>query len=108
MDNTSAENGKYRRARALRVHFMGFAGVSVILLAVDLLMPGPAWFYWPVMAWGAVIGAHALYCKSLAVDEDWAERRAGDIRQKSYDIGHILDIEDSYKKTRSSNDTAET
>ena len=102
MVNNGADNGKFRRARALRNHFMGYAGVGILLFAVDLVTSGPVWFYWPVMAWGVVIGAHWLYCKSLAVDDDWADRRAGELRYKSYDLGHIQQIEESYKNSQSS------
>jgi hypothetical protein len=74
----------------------GFA--SVVFFVADSFMPGALWFHWPVMTWGAIAGAHLLYCKSVNVDEAWAERRALDLRLKSYDLGHILDIDKSHRK----------
>ncbi len=102
MVNTGVDKGKVHRARTFRIHFLGFAGISILLFMLDLVTLGPLWFYWPVMAWGAVIGAHWLYCKSLAVDDDWADRRVSEVLYKSYDLGHIRQIEESYKNKQSS------
>ena len=106
METANSDEGIVRRARTLRVHFLAFAAVSIVLFTVDLVLFESLWFYWPVMAWGAVFGAHALYCKSLSVDDDWAERRSNMIHDKSYDIGHIRDIEASYEKNRSAEEAA--
>lgn len=106
MDTANSDEGITRRARTLRVHFLAFAAVSIILFAIDLVLFETLWFYWPVMAWGAVFGAHGLYCKSLSVDDDWAERRSNMIRDKSYDIKHIHDIEVSYEKKQAAEESA--
>jgi uncharacterized membrane protein YdbT with pleckstrin-like domain len=105
METATPDEGIARRARMLRIHLLIFASVSIILCAIDVLLFDTRWFYWPVMVWGALFGAHFLYCKSLAVDDDWAEARAGKIRDKSYDLGHIRDIEVSFKKSQSAEET---
>jgi hypothetical protein len=79
--------------RSLRHHLIMYGFASVVFFVADSFMPGALWFHWPVMTWGAIAGAHLLYCKSVNVDEAWAERRALDLRLKSYDLGHILDID---------------
>lgn len=101
METANTDEGVARRSRVLRIHFLAFAGVSIVLVAVDLLFSEARWFYWPVMIWSAVLGVHFLYCKTLSVDDSWAEERTDNIRYKSYDLGHIRDIEDSYKESQS-------
>ncbi len=78
---------------------MAYAAVNGALFLIDLLTPGPWWFLWPVFGWGVVAAAHWLYVKSVNIDDDWAERRTEDIRQKAYDAGHIEDIEKRYAGT---------
>ncbi len=80
------------------MHIACFALASIALLATDLIFSETRWFHWPVMVWGTLFCAHALYCKSLSVDDEWVEERTNKIRRNSYDLGHILSIEDSYKK----------
>ncbi len=94
METANTDASVARRSRMLRIHFLGFAGVSIVLLSIDLSLFAVRWFHWPVMAWGAVLGTHFLYCKSLAVDDAWVEKRTNKIRDKSYDLGHIRAIED--------------
>lgn len=106
MDTADIDEGIARRSHALRIHLIAFAGVSLVLFAIDLSFSEVRWFYWPVMVWGTVLGVHALYCKTLSVDDDWVERRTNKIRDKSYDIGHIHDIETSFNESQSKENSA--
>lgn len=106
MDRANIGEGAARRARVLRIHFIAYSSVNIVLFATDLLFSEARWFYWPAMAWGAVLGAHWLFCKSLAVDDDWAERRANKIRDKSYDLGHIRDIENTFNESQAAEKSA--
>ncbi len=85
--------GQYRR-----IHIAYFIGIGASLAALDLTFSETRWFHWPVMIWGAVFCVHLLYCKSISVDDSWVEKRTNRIRDKSYDLGHIRNIEDSYKE----------
>ena len=93
-----SDNGTRSRRRALRHHLVAYGCASLAFFVADSFMAGAQWFHWPVMAWGAVVGVHVLYRKCVNVDEDWAERRAIDVRLKSYDLGHITAIDDHYRK----------
>lgn len=97
MTSTDTDDRTARRARVLRLHMFAFFGAAVLLLATDFLFFEMRWAHWPAMIWGAAFCVHALYCKSLSVDDDWADERAGKLRERSYDLGHILKIEESYK-----------
>ena len=106
MDDTGTNEARAQRGRVLWMHFLAFTAVSLVLFVSDLMFSEVRWFYWPVMAWGAILGAHALYCKSLAVDNDWVERRTNRVHDKSYDISHIRDIENSFVEAQSAEKSA--
>lgn len=91
-----------RRNRQLRLHFVCFASVVIALAVIDIGFSEARWFHWPAMAWAVVFSIHFLYCKSHSVDDEWAEERASRLRINSYDLGHIREIEDSYKKNMAS------
>ena len=89
-DETNQRQRSYRR---LRRHFLAYAAVICALFLIDLLAPGPWWFLWPMLGWGAVVTAHWLYVKSVHIDDAWAQQRTEDIRLQAHDLGHIEDIE---------------
>ena len=85
--------------RYLPLHIAIYLVTCTILAVLDYSFFETRWFYWPAMVWGVVLGVHILYCKSLSVDESWAEARADKLREKSYDLGHIMKIEEEYKES---------
>ncbi len=84
--------------RGFRVHVVAYAIGSGLLVLIDLLTPGSWWFFWPMFGWGIGVATHWLYVESVNIDDEWAERRTEDIRQKAYDAGHIEDIGKRYEK----------
>ena len=87
--------------RGFRVHVVSYAIGSSVLVLIDLLTPGSWWFFWPVFGWGIGVAMHWLYVTSGNIDDEWAERRTEEIRQKAYDAGHIEDIAKRYEKAPS-------
>lgn len=79
---------------AFRRHAWIFALGAAILIVTNALVGEGWWSFWPLAAWGLILGVHYLFYKSRRVDESWAEERAEDVHSKSYDAGHI----DSIKK----------
>jgi Na+/melibiose symporter-like transporter len=97
-DNKPATRVSVLSWRRLRRHVGLYVCVIVVLIAIDLVFAGvPSWLWWTIALWGVAIGFHYLLVKSAHVDEVWGERRAERIRRKSYDLGHIDQIEKSYK-----------
>ncbi len=94
-DETAERDGAIRR---LRRHVLAYAAVSGVIFLTDLLTPGSWWSVWPIFGWGVAVAAHWMYVKSISIDDDWAERRAEDIRLQAHDQGHIKDIETRYEK----------
>ena len=85
--------------RGFRVHVVAYAIGNGLLVLIDFLTPGSWWFFWPMFGWGIGVAMHWLYVRSVNIDDDWAERRTEDIRQKAYDVGHIEEIEKRYRKS---------
>ena len=61
------EQQRYERARArvkaikgFYIHATIFVVVNVALFAINVLVGGVWWFYWPLLGWGIGLGVHAL------------------------------------------------
>ncbi len=84
--------------RRLRRHALAYGAGNALLLVIDLVSGGEMWIFWPLFGWGIVLGFHILYFRSTGVDASWVERRADDVRYKTYDLQHIRHNEESYEK----------
>jgi hypothetical protein len=74
---------------AFRRHAWIFAAAAAVLVVANLLIGEGWWSFWPLGAWGVILGVHYLFYKTRRVDEAWVEERTQDVRSKSYDAGHI-------------------
>ena len=72
-----------------RRHAWIFAVGAATLLVANVFAGEGWWSFWPLAAWGVVLGVHYLFYKSRRVDEAWVEERTQDLRSQSYDAGHI-------------------
>lgn len=80
--------------RALfRWNAIGYTTVGALLLIVNITAGGGAWSFWPLFVWGVILALHFFVTKSLEIDDGWVAERADDLRYRSYDQGHIHDIE---------------
>ena len=77
----------------LRRHMLAYAGLGAILLVANLYLGGGWWSFWPLCVWSVVVVLHFLFVKSIGVDDSWVQERAEDLHLRSYDLGHIEDIE---------------
>ena len=78
--------------KRFRIHAFAYGVGALAFLLVALMSGDVSWFFWPAMVWGAVVAFHYMYAKSLVIDNSWADRRAADVVEKAYDLGHIEDI----------------
>ncbi len=84
------EQQRYERARkrvqALKgfyIHATAFVLVNVALLAINALVGGVWWFYWPLMGWGIGLGLHVLAVfGSGPWGRDWEERKMREMMDK--------------------------
>ncbi|MFQ5773717.1 MAG: 2TM domain-containing protein [Kiloniellaceae bacterium] len=105
MNETRGDDGKSgasrKAVRYLRLHARAYALGTVVLFLVDLITPGPWWFFWPAFAWGALVFLHYMYVKSISADDEWAAHRAAEVADRAYDLGHIENIRDRYERANS-------
>lgn len=78
--------------RSFRIHLFAYGAGAAAFLLVALMSSDVSWFFWPAIVWGALVAFHYMYVKSLTIDNRWADRRAADVVEKAYDLGHIEDI----------------
>ncbi|MBV9454350.1 MAG: 2TM domain-containing protein [Rubrobacter sp.] len=85
------EQQRYEQARArvkqlkgFYTHAIVYVVVNIVLFVINLLMPGPWWFYWPLLGWGIGLGVHALNVFVLGgtVGRDWEERKIKELMDK--------------------------
>ena len=80
------ERQRYEQARkhveALKsfyVHAIAFVVVNVALIALNALVGGVWWFYWPLIGWGIGLGLHAFGVFGFGGGgpwgRDWEERK---------------------------------
>ena len=77
---------------AFRYHRRAYIVACILVVLLHLLLSGVGWLFWVLAAWGVVFAIHFFVVKSLAVDDDWVDERTQDLRDRSYDLGHIEDI----------------
>ena len=75
-----------------RWHAAIYLAGACALIAANWFTGGAWWSFWPLAAWGVVLGVHYLIQKTGTVDEDWVEERTANLHSKSYDAGHIDQI----------------
>ena len=56
-------------------------------------MPGMTWSFWPVFVWGVLFSLHFFIARTQDVDDEWVQERVDELHYRSYDQGHISDIE---------------
>lgn len=79
--------------RSLRWHGWVYVILGGVAVCAKFYLGGGWWLFWPLYVWGVVLALHFLLVKSIDVDESWVGERSDDLRFRSYDLGHIRDIE---------------
>lgn len=89
-------------ARTFRRHLLAFIAGNVLLTAANVATGAPWWAFWPFIVWTVALAVHYLVYKTTTIDKDWVEIRADELREKSYDRGHIDSIASRYETDRTS------
>jgi 2TM domain len=72
-----------------RTHALIFVLANGALHVVNWFA-GPSWWaFWPLVAWGAALGAHYMVYRARHSDAAWTKKRTDDVRSKSYDRAHM-------------------
>jgi hypothetical protein len=82
-----------------RTHALIFVLANGALHIANWLAGPPWWAFWPLVAWGAGLGAHFMVYRARHSDPRWVAERTDDVRSKSYDRAHMDQIaKDQQKK----------
>ena len=74
-------------------HRIAYVAIIGGLTLLNVYQGAPWWAVWPMMIWGVVLMVHMFIVKSCEADDEWVDDRALGLRYKSYDFGHIKDLE---------------
>ena len=77
-----------------RVHLRFYLLLCGGLTLANLFTGTGWWSFTPVCGWGIVLALHYFYVRAANVDDDWVRARTEDLRIRSYDLGHITDLEE--------------
>lgn len=77
-----------------RLHLWAFVAGNLLLTAINIYSGAPWWALWPLLIWGVPFSVHFFIFKSLTVTEEWVDERIDDLHWRSYDLGHVEDLED--------------
>lgn len=72
-----------------RTHAMAFIAVNALLQVANYFTGAPWWAFWPLVGWGAVLGAHYMLHRARRSDARWVKQRTDEVRSKSYDRAHM-------------------
>jgi hypothetical protein len=86
------DSAAYRRAkarvvalRAFYIHAAVYLLVNAVLLGIDVVTsPDSLWFYWPLLGWGVLLAAHALYTFGTGswLGREWEERKVRELMSR--------------------------
>jgi hypothetical protein len=98
-DEAELDEARPRRLRrGFRLHAIIYGLVNTGLVVANVSWGGELWVIWPIAVWGMALAPHFFYVRSACVDESWVEERVADLRLRSYDLGHIDDIDSRVKE----------
>lgn len=83
--------------RWFRYHVVLYLVGNGILYLINRATSEAWWAFWPLFAWSVLLACHFFFIRSVRADDAWAQARSLRLRAKSYDIDHILSIEQSYR-----------
>jgi|TARA_Y100000780_G_scaffold126762_1_gene114063 hypothetical protein len=76
-----------------RLHALLYFLSNATLLGTKFLF-GTDWpLFWPLFAWGLLVAIHYFIAGAFDIDEDWANDKILELKGRSYDFDHILNIE---------------
>ena len=83
-----------------RYHALALASAICLLLSIEWVL-GARWpWFWPLIIWGLMVSIHYFFSAAFDINEVWADDRVVDVKTRSYDLGHIMNIEQRIDRNR--------
>ena len=107
MSLPAGDNGRWSASLArthrfllgrFRLHLRLYVVVCGGLTLVNLWTGAGWWSFAPVYGWGVLLAVHYFYVRAAHVDDDWVRDRTEDLKVRSYDLGHITDLEERVER----------
>ena len=81
-----------------RTHLRLYVVVCGGLTLVNLFTGAGWWSFTTVCGWGVLLAVHYFYVRAVNVNDDWVRDRTEDLKVRSYDLGHITDLEERVER----------
>ena len=81
-----------------RLHLRLYLALGGGLTLINLFAGAGWWSFTPVCGWGIVLAVHYFYVRAANVDDAWVRERTEDLRVRSYDLGHIIDLKERVER----------
>ena len=81
-----------------RTHLRLYLVVCGGLTLINLFTSASWWSFTTVCGWGVLLAVHYFYVRAANVDDDWVRDRTEDLKVRSYDLGHITDLEERVER----------
>jgi hypothetical protein len=74
---------------AFPLHRRAFVCTNMLLTALNIVIGGGWWAFWPLVIWGVPFAVHYLWFKTAVIDQSWVDERTLELNMQSYDRSHI-------------------
>ena len=81
-----------------RAHLRLYLVVCGGLTLINFYTGAGWWSFSPVGGWGVLLAVHYFYVRAANVNDDWVRDRTVDLKVRSYDLGHITDLEERVER----------
>jgi hypothetical protein len=79
-------HAKVQAIKGFYVHALAFVAVNIALFALNAIVGGVWWFYWPLIGWGIGLGLHAFGVFGFGGGgpwgREWEERKTQEMMDK--------------------------
>lgn len=94
-DQYEAAEKRAEELQEFYTHLLVYGVVNLGLFVINLLTKGDGgiwWFYWPLAGWGIGLAVHALATFGGVFSDDWKERKAAQIYERTQGKGVRHDV----------------
>lgn len=84
--------------RNVGLHVLAYLAGMLVLAVLNLAIGEGWWSFWSMLVWTVALVAHLSWVIARDPDESWVRDREIEVKLKSYDLGHMAEIEKSFEQ----------